>query len=105
MRLTHEQFRELAWKHGLAATHQRQIVYEAVVASHAALMVGDTGVPVGVRTPAWVSREMRAQSPSETLPLGGSAEDTDEVDGSICHPRMVSPGWLRPTTMGSSPVA
>src|ERR1035437_334078 len=34
MRLTHEQFRELAWKHGLAAPHQRQGVYEAVVASH-----------------------------------------------------------------------
>jgi len=34
MRLTHDQFRELAWKHGLAATHQRQVVYEAVVASH-----------------------------------------------------------------------
>ncbi len=34
MRLTHKQFRELAWKCGLAATHQRQIVYEAVIASH-----------------------------------------------------------------------
>ena len=34
MRLTHEQFRELAWKFGLAATHQREVVYEAVVASH-----------------------------------------------------------------------
>src|ERR1700682_561725 len=34
MRLTHEQFREVAWKHGLAATHQRRVVYEAVVASH-----------------------------------------------------------------------
>jgi Fur family peroxide stress response transcriptional regulator len=34
MRLTHEQFRELAWKYGLAATHQREVVYEAVVASH-----------------------------------------------------------------------
>jgi Fur family transcriptional regulator, peroxide stress response regulator len=34
MRLTHEQFRELAAKHGLAVTHQRQVVYEAVVASH-----------------------------------------------------------------------
>ena len=33
MRVTHEQFRELAWKFGLAATHQRQVVYEAVVAS------------------------------------------------------------------------
>jgi Fur family transcriptional regulator, peroxide stress response regulator len=34
MRLTHEQFRDLAWKCGLAATHQRRVVYEAVVASH-----------------------------------------------------------------------
>jgi Fur family peroxide stress response transcriptional regulator len=34
MRLTHEQFRELAVKHGLAVTHQRQVVYEAVIASH-----------------------------------------------------------------------
>jgi len=34
MRLTHEQFREVAWKHGLAATHQRRVVYETVVASH-----------------------------------------------------------------------
>ena len=34
MRLTHNQFRDLAWEHGLAATHQRQVVYEAVVASH-----------------------------------------------------------------------
>ena len=33
MRLTHEQFRQLAWKCGLAATHQRRGVYEAVVAS------------------------------------------------------------------------
>jgi len=28
------QFRELAWRCGLAATHQRHVVYEAVVASH-----------------------------------------------------------------------
>jgi len=34
MRPTHAQFRELAAKHGLAVTHQRQVVYEAVVASH-----------------------------------------------------------------------
>jgi len=33
MRLSHEQFRELAWKHGMAATHQRKIIFEAVVAS------------------------------------------------------------------------
>jgi Fur family peroxide stress response transcriptional regulator len=34
MRLSHEQFRELAVKRGLAVTHQRQVVYEAVIASH-----------------------------------------------------------------------
>ena len=33
MRFTHEQFRELAWKHGMAATHQRKIIFEAVVAA------------------------------------------------------------------------
>lgn len=32
MQSAHEQFRELAWKCGLAATHQRQVIYEAVVA-------------------------------------------------------------------------
>ena len=32
MQSPHEQFRELAWKCGLAATHQRQVIYEAVVA-------------------------------------------------------------------------
>jgi Fur family peroxide stress response transcriptional regulator len=34
MRITHAQFRDLAWRSGLAATHQRQVIYEAVVASH-----------------------------------------------------------------------
>jgi Fur family peroxide stress response transcriptional regulator len=34
VRNSHEQFRELALKHGLAVTHQRQVIYEAVVASH-----------------------------------------------------------------------
>lgn len=34
MRLSHQKFRELAWKRGLAATHQRHVVYEAVVAAH-----------------------------------------------------------------------
>lgn len=33
MRLSHEQFRELAWKHGMAATHQRKVIFEAVVAA------------------------------------------------------------------------
>jgi Fur family peroxide stress response transcriptional regulator len=31
VRSAHEEFRDLAWKHGLAATHQRQVIYEAVV--------------------------------------------------------------------------
>jgi Fur family transcriptional regulator, peroxide stress response regulator len=30
---SHEQFRKLAWKCGLAATHQRQVIYEAIVAT------------------------------------------------------------------------
>ena len=34
MRVSHEQFRELAAKQGLAVTHQRQVIYEAVIASH-----------------------------------------------------------------------
>ena len=34
MRLTHKEFRELASKHGLPVTHQRQVVYESVIASH-----------------------------------------------------------------------
>jgi len=33
MCLTHVQFRDLAWKYGLAATHQRQVIYEAVVSA------------------------------------------------------------------------
>jgi Fur family peroxide stress response transcriptional regulator len=33
MHLSHEQFRELAWKHGMAATHQRKVIFEAVVAA------------------------------------------------------------------------
>ncbi len=34
MRNSHQHFRELALKHGLAVTHQRQVIYEAVIASH-----------------------------------------------------------------------
>ena len=33
MQSAHEQFRKLAWKRGLAATHQRQVIYEAVLAT------------------------------------------------------------------------
>jgi Fur family peroxide stress response transcriptional regulator len=55
MRLSHEQFRELAWKHGLAATHQRQVVYEAVVASH------------GHHSPETVYAAVRRRIPSVSL--------------------------------------
>ena len=51
----HEQFRELAWKHGLAATHQRQVVYEAVVASH------------GHRSPEQIYAVVRRRIPSISL--------------------------------------
>ena len=47
MRLTHEQFRELAGKHCLAVTHQRQVVYEAVVRKQEKNMTIDAGRPVG----------------------------------------------------------
>ena len=33
MRVSHVQFRDLAWKFGFAATHQRHVIYEAVVAA------------------------------------------------------------------------
>jgi Fur family transcriptional regulator, peroxide stress response regulator len=55
MRFTHQQFRELAWKHGLAATHQRRIVYQAVVASH------------GHRSPEQIYAAVRKRIPSISL--------------------------------------
>ena len=55
MRLTHEKFRELAWKSGLAATHQRHVVYEAVVASH------------GHRSPEQIYAAVRKRIPSISL--------------------------------------
>ena len=33
MQLNHQQFQELAWKHGMAATHQREVIFKAVVAA------------------------------------------------------------------------
>lgn len=51
----HEQFRELAWKRGLAATHQRQVIYEAVVASP------------GHYSPESVFAEVRRRTPSISL--------------------------------------
>jgi Fur family peroxide stress response transcriptional regulator len=55
MRLSHQQFRDLAWKHGLAATHQRQVVYEAVIAAH------------GHHTPEKIYAAVRRRIPSVSL--------------------------------------
>jgi Fe2+ or Zn2+ uptake regulation protein len=52
MRLPHEQFRELAEKHGLAVTHQRQVVYEAVIASHGHYSPEDIYAAVRRRIPS-----------------------------------------------------
>jgi len=52
MRLSPEQFRELAAKHGLAVTHQRQVVYEAVVASHGHYSPEDIYAAVRRRIPS-----------------------------------------------------
>jgi Fur family transcriptional regulator, peroxide stress response regulator len=55
MRLSHAQFRDLAWKSGLAATHQRHVVYESVVASH------------GHRSPEQIYAAVRKRVPSISL--------------------------------------
>jgi Fur family transcriptional regulator, peroxide stress response regulator len=52
MRLSHEQFRELAVKHGLAVTHQRQVVFEAVIASHGHYSPEDIYAAVRRRIPS-----------------------------------------------------
>ena len=52
MRLTHEQFRELAAKRGLAVTHQRQVVYEAAIASRGHYSPEDIYAAVRRRIPA-----------------------------------------------------
>ena len=52
MQLSHGQFRELAAKHGLAVTHQRQVVYEAVVAAHGHYSPEDIYAAVKRRIPA-----------------------------------------------------
>jgi len=51
----HEEFRELAWKRGLAATHQRQVIYEAVMAKP------------GHYSPENVYDEVRRRTPSISL--------------------------------------
>jgi len=51
----HEQFRELAWKCGLAATHQRQVIYETVVATP------------GHYSPEQIYAEVRRRTPSISL--------------------------------------
>jgi Fur family peroxide stress response transcriptional regulator len=51
----HQQFRELAWKCGLAATHQRQVIYETVVATP------------GHYSPEQIYAEVRRRTPSISL--------------------------------------
>jgi Fur family transcriptional regulator, peroxide stress response regulator len=51
----HRQFRELAWKSGLAATHQRQVIYETVVATP------------GHYSPEQIYAEVRRRTPSISL--------------------------------------
>ena len=55
MQSAHEQFRELAWKCGLAATHQRQVIYEAIAATP------------GHHSPEAVYAEVRRRTPSISL--------------------------------------
>src|ERR1700683_1970944 len=55
VRTAHDEFRDLAWKRGLAATHQRQVIYEAVVA-----------MP-GHYSPESIFAEVRRRTPSISL--------------------------------------
>src|ERR1043166_9508306 len=52
MRFSHEQFRELAAQYGLTVTHQRQVVYEAVIASHGHYSPEDIYASVRRRIPS-----------------------------------------------------
>jgi len=54
-RLAHQEFRDLAWKYGLAATHQRQVIYEAIVAAP------------GHYSPEQIYAEVRRRTPSISL--------------------------------------
>jgi Fur family transcriptional regulator, peroxide stress response regulator len=55
MRLSHQKFRDLAGECGLAVTHQRQVVYEAVIASH------------GHHSPEQIYETVRKRIPSISL--------------------------------------
>ena len=55
MQSSHEQFRSLAWQNGLAATHQRRIIYDAIVAAP------------GHYSPEAVYDEVRKQIPAISL--------------------------------------
>src|SRR5258708_10649201 len=69
MRFCHEQFRELAEKHGLAVTHQRQVVYEAVIGSHGHHSPEDIYTAVRRRIPSIRSEEHTSelQSPDHLV--------------------------------------
>jgi Fe2+ or Zn2+ uptake regulation protein len=79
MQSSHEQFRELAWKCGLAATHQRQVIYEAVVATPGHYSPESVFAEVRRRTPsislATVYKNLREVSPhASTLLVEGNLE-------------------------------
>jgi Fur family transcriptional regulator, peroxide stress response regulator len=52
MASAHEQFRDLAWKCDLTATHQRQVIYEAVIATPGHHSVETVFAEVRRRTPS-----------------------------------------------------
>ena len=87
MRLTYEQFRELAAKHGLAVTHQRQVVYEAVIASHGHHSPEDIYAAVRRRIPAvslaTVYNNLRLFVEHGLLPEVTPHSSTLRVDGNL----------------------
>ena len=102
MRLSHEQFRELAAKHGLAVTHQRQVVYEAVIASHGHHSPEDIYAAVRRRIPkislATVYKALDALVDSQVAAKIASAEGPARYDcrhDSHYHIRCLETGEIR----------
>ena len=89
MRLSHKQFRELAAKHGLPVTHQRQVVYEAVIASHGHHSPEDIYAAVRRRIPsisrATVYNNLRLFIECGLLREVTPHSPTIRVDGNLTH--------------------
>ena len=60
--ISYTEFRELCQLHGLSATHQRHVIYNAVVAGSA-----PDGTPAGHRSPEEVYESVRKELPSISL--------------------------------------